>query len=803
MLKVTRWCLAHRGRVFVAWTAIAVITTAVASAAGRNYATNFSLPGTQSQRALDLLKKEFPAQSGDVDTIAFHTATGTVDDPDVQSAITKLLDKVEGDPHVVSVRSPFGPAGAVQISRDRRTAFATVNYNKPANLVPTDAGKPVLDQISAVHVPGLKVAAGGQVMENAEGFTVGPATLIGAIAALIILLFTFGSLVAAGMPLITAGFGLITGVALIGLATHVTSIPNVSTDLALMIGLGVGVDYALFIVTRFKENYVQFGDVDRSVIEAMDTSGRAILLAGSTVTIALLGMFITGVSFLYGLAIASVLVVLLTMTASLTVLPAMLSKFGDRIVRPRTRRGVFRRGAAPAPAPAPAPASASAPASAPSAAAATGPAASTAAATATAGNGVAAAAGDGVVAAGGDGAVAVGGNGAAAVAPHPSRWRQWSRTVQRRPWPLTILSLGVMVALVLPVVGLRLESSDAGNDPSNTNTRQAFDLLAQGFGAGFNGPLTIVTELPSQNQQAAVSAVTSAVKQTPDVVAVTPARISPSGQVAVFQAYPGSAPQAVATTNLVNHLRADVAPPVEHQTGAKVLVGGFTAGSIDFAHVLANKLPLFIGVVVVLSALLLFVIFRSIVIPIQAALMNLLSIGGALGVTVLVFQDGWFAGVLGIEKGPVEPWIPVLMFAVVFGLSMDYEVFLISRIREQWIRKRDASEAVADGIAFTGRVITAAAAIMICVFLSFMLGNERVLKEFGFGLAAAVLLDALIVRCVLLPAVLELLGPTTWKLPRWLDGRLPHINIEGSSARAQLLAEPGPGEPLEREPAQV
>ena len=780
MLKVTRWCIAHRGRVFVAWIAIAVITTAVASAAGRNYATNFSLPGTESQRALDLLKKEFPAQSGDVDTIVFHTANGTVDDPQVQSAITKLLDEVQGDPHVVLVRSPFGSDGAGQISHDRRTAFAVVNYNKPANLVPNDAGKPVLNQVAAVHVPGLKVAAGGQVIENAEGFTVGPATLIGAIAALIILLFTFGSLVAAGMPLITAAFGLITGVALIGLATHVTSIPNVSTDLALMIGLGVGVDYALFIVTRFKENYLEFGDVDRSVIEAMDTSGRAILLAGTTVTIALLGMFVTGVSFMYGLAIASVLAVLLTMIASLTVLPAMLSKVGHRIVRPRTRRGLFRRGATPAATPA----------------------------AAGAGNGALAVApaGDGAAAAGPGGALvpAPAGNGAVAAAPSKSRWRQWSRIVQRRPWPLAILSLGVMVALLLPVVGLRLESSDAGNDPSNTNTRQAFDLLAAGFGAGFNGPLTIVTELPSQNQQATVTAVTSAVKQAPDVVAVTPARISPSGQVAVFEAYPGSAPQAVATTNLVNHLRNDVAPPVEHQTGAKILVGGFTAGSIDFSHVLANKLPLFIGVVVVLSALLLFVIFRSLVIPVQAALMNLLSIGGALGVTVLVFQDGWFASVLGIEKGPVEPWIPVLMFAVVFGLSMDYEVFLISRIREQWIRKRDASEAVADGIAFTGRVITAAAAIMICVFLSFMLGNERVLKEFGFGLAAAVLLDAVIVRCVLLPAVLELLGPTTWKLPRWLDARLPHINIEGSSARA-LLDERGTGsdELVEPEPAQV
>jgi putative drug exporter of the RND superfamily len=640
---------------------------------------------------------------------------------------------------VVSVLSPYGTDGSVEISHDRRTAFATVNYDHPANQVPNAAGKPVLDQIAAVNVPGLKIAAGGQVIENAEGFTVGPATAIGAVAAFLILLLTFGSLIAAGMPLITAGFGLITGVALIGLATQVTSIPSVSPDLALMIGLGVGVDYALFIVTRFRENFLANGDVERSVIEAMDTSGRAILLAGTTVVIALLGMFATGVSFLYGLSISSILAVLMVLAASLTVLPAMLSRFGARVAR---RRGQ-------------------------------------------------------PVVANADGHDVV-------TVQSRSRWRQWSRTVQSRPWPLAIISLGVMIVLLLPVVGLRLESSDAGNDPSGTNTRQAFDLLAQGFGQGFNGPLLILTDVPNGDASQAVPAVHDAVQHTPGVVAVTPPRLSPNGHVAVFEAYPDSAPQAVATTNLVNHLRDDVLPPVKTQTGSTVLVGGFTAGSIDFSHVLAKKLPLFIGLVVILSALLLFVIFRSLVIPIQAALMNLISIGGALGVTVLVFQDGWFASVLGIEKGPVEPWIPVLMFAVVFGLSMDYEVFLVSRVREQWVRGGNASDAVADGIAFTGRVITAAAAIMICVFLSFMLGNERVLKEFGFGLAAAVLLDAIVVRCVLLPAVLEILDERTWWLPHWLDQRLPHINIEGSEAR-ELLAKrpPEAEEPAEREPAPV
>jgi putative drug exporter of the RND superfamily len=754
VLKLTRWCIAHRRRVFVAWVAVAIVTTVVATAVGRDYATNFTLPGTESQRALDLLKKEFPAQSGDVDTIVFHTATGTVSDPRVKSAVSGLLARVEKDPHVVSVISPYSPRGTYAISRDGRTAFATVDYDKPANQVPNAAGKPVLSQIGGVRVPGLRVAAGGQVIENAEGFNIGPATEVGVLAALVILLLTFGSLLAAGMPLVTAGLGLLTSVAFIGLATHVTSMSNVAPQLALMIGLGVGIDYALFIVTRFRENYLDHGDVNRAVLEAMDTSGRAIVLAGSTVIIALLGMFATGVSFMYGLAIASVLAVLLTLLASLTVLPAMLSRVGHRIVRvPGARRRwrwFGRRG---------------------------------------------------------DGEPAVVGLDAAvwrdAVMKERSRWRQWSRVVQTRPWPLAILSAGVMVVLLLPVLGLRLQSSDAGNDPAGTSTRQAFDMLAKGFGPGFNGPLLVIAELPGGGGAALLPDLHSTVADTPAVAAVTAPQLSPSGNVAVMRAYPTTAPQDAATTDLVNRLRHHVLPPLEDRSGVPVLVGGFTAGSIDFSHVLSNKLPLFIGLVVVLSALLLFVLFRSLVVPVQAALMNLLSIGGALGVTVAVFEKGRFASVLGVEKGPVEPWIPVLMFAVVFGLSMDYEVFLVSRVREEWVRRGNASAAVADGIAFTGRVISAAAAIMVCVFLSFMLGNERVIREFGFGLAVAVLLDAIVVRCVLLPAVLELLGKSTWWLPAWLDARLPHFNIEGSRARAALADAPAAGEAEEPEPAHV
>ncbi|HEX3977799.1 MAG TPA: MMPL family transporter [Solirubrobacteraceae bacterium] len=722
MVRLSRWCIAHRRWVIGGWLLVAVLTTVIAGAVGRQYATDFSLPGTESQHVLDLLGSQFKAQSGDVDTIVFRHANGSIDDPAVRNAMTPLLARVAKMPHVVSVVSPYTSEGAVEVSKDRTTAFATVNYDKRANQLPDKAGQPVLTAIDAVKVRGLKVAAGGQVIENAEGFNIGPATAVGVVAALIILLLTFGTLSAAGMPMVSAGLGLVTGLALVGLGTHITSMSNISPELAIMIGLGVGVDYALFIVTRFKENYSRIGDVQESITQAMDTSGRAILLAGTTVVIALLGMFATGVTFMYGLAIASVLAVILVMAASLTVLPSLLAAWGPRVVRP-TRRARRRE--------------------------------------------------------------------ARGVAPRESAWRRWSLLVQSRPWPLAAASLVVMLVFLVPVLGLRLESSDAGNDPSSTSTHRAFNLLSDGFGPGFNGPLEIVAQLDNPAQQSQLPALRTAVAKTPDVVAVTAPRLAPSGKMAVMEAYPASAPQDQATTDLVNHLRDGVLPPFSKALANRPLVGGFTAGSIDFSRVLSTKLPLFIGIVVVLSAALLFVIFRSLVIPLQAALMNLLSIGGALGATVVVFQDGFLAGALGITKGPVEPWIPVLMFAVVFGLSMDYEVFLISRVREEWVRHRDAGRAVADGIAFTGRVISAAAAIMICVFLSFMLGDERSIKEFGFGLAAAVFLDAIVVRCVMLPAILEILGPVTWALPDWIDRRLPRIRIEGHG-----VAEGAPDERL-------
>lgn len=733
MLALARWCIAHRRRVVAIWIVLAIAVSVIAQAAGRDYANNFSLPGTQAQRAIDLLEQKFPSQSGDLDQIVWHTSSGTVDAQAVKAAIEPLLAEVRHMPHVVGVVSPYSTAGAAQISKDRRTAFASVSYDKRANLLPHSTGKELLKAVEAVHVPGMQIAAGGQVVEQAEQSGVGFATAVGVIAALAVLLLTFGSLLTAGMPLITAGLGLIIGVAGIGLMTHVISTTNIAPDVALMIGLGVGVDYALFVVTRFRQAYASHdGDVQAAVLEAMDTSGRAIVLAGCTVIIALLGMFTVGVAFLNGIAVAAAMTVALVLLASLTVLPALLSRYGEKVARggrrARRRQEIRHDG------------------------------------------------------------------------DERSLWRRWSAGVQRHPWLALGSSLALMLVVASPLLAMRLDSSDASNDPPSHSSYRAYEMLAAGFGKGFNGPLLVVVELPGGDHATALAQLSDQIRSTPDVAAVEPARLSPSGDTAVIRVFPSSAPEALATTELVNQLRSKVIPPVEHATGTTVLVGGFTAGSIDFSRVLSEKLPLFIAVVVALSALLLLVIFRSLVIPVQAAAMNLLSIGGALGVLTATFQWGWGSSVIGVHGGPIEPWLPVFMFAIVFGLSMDYEVFLISRVHEEWMRTRNASRAVLDGLSFTGRVITAAAAIMILVFLSFVLGDERAIKEFGLGLAAAVALDAVVIRCLMLPAVLQLLGKATWWMPRWLDAALPRVSIEGSLERMPADAEPLEPRP-EREPA--
>jgi putative drug exporter of the RND superfamily len=707
--RIAQWTATHRRATVLAWIAVLVVALGAASAAGSHYSNSNSLKGTDSQRATDLLRRDFPAQAGDTDQIVLHVKSGRVTNPAVQARVKPMLAAVARLPHVTGVISPFGPAGAQQVSRDGKIAFATVLFDERANALPKAATKRVISTAQAARAPGLQVELGGQAIEQAQGVSIGPATAVGLVAAIVVLLITFGSLVAAGLPIVTALLGLGTAFGLIGLGSRLVTMPDVSTQLAAMIGLGVGIDYALFIVTRFRESYRAGADAHAAVIEAMDTAGRAVVFAAVTVIVALLGMLVLGVGFLAGLAVSSAIAVLLTMLAAITLLPALLVRVGPRLARGRGREPATTTPTAPA---------------------------------------------------------------------GPGLWMRWSQLIQRRPWPAAILGVVVMLAIASPALSMRLGVSDAGNDPTSHTTRQAYDLLATGFGKGFNGPLVVAVETAHAGDRAALTAVGGALRGAADVDSVSPPRLSASGQTAVYQVFPRSSPQATATTDLVHGLRDRILPPVARATGATLLVGGPTATGIDFTHVLSTKLPVFIAIVVVLAALLLLLVFRSLVIPLQAAVMNLLSIGAALGVTVLVFQDGWLGGLLGITPGPIEPWLPVMLFAIVFGLSMDYEVFLVSRIREEWMRRRDASSAVLHGMASTGRVITAAATIMICVFLSFVFGSDRAIKLFGLSLASAVFLDAFVIRSLLLPSVLELVGRRTWQLPSWLGRRLPRVTIE-------------------------
>ena len=709
MVALARFCSARRRLVLVVWIVVLVGVVAAWQAAGSRYASNFTLGHTGAQRAADLLAAAFPAQAGDSDQIVFHTPKGTVSAPATKASIEKMLGEVATLPHVTGVISPFAADAGHRISSDERIAFATVLFDERANVLPNAAVERVIHTATAIRSPQLEVELGGQAIEQTEFARPASTTAIGLLAAIVVLLVSFGSFLAMGLPIVTALFGLGTGIGLVGLVSHVLDMPNFSIELAAMIGLGVGIDYALFIFTRFREVYGKNGnDVTGAVAVAMDTAGRAVLFAGTTVVIALLGMFALGVSFLYGLAIAASVAVLLVLAASVTLMPALLTFLGRRVGKPGRLARLFHRRTP-------------------------------------------------------------GGQ------PRPGFWARWVAAIQRRPALAAGTALVLMLVLAAPALALRLGSSDEGNDPTSFTTRRAFDLLAQGFGPGFNGPLLLAVKLPHAGDTAPLAKLEQVVAAAPGVALVAPPRLSPDGTVATISAYPTTSPQSSATTELVKHLRSETIPPLERATGMTVYVGGATAAFIDFSSVLSSKLWLFIGVVVLLSALLLLVVFRSLLIPLQAAAMNLLSIAAALGVVVAAFQFGWLPG---ISPGPIDAFVPVLMFAIVFGLSMDYEVFLVSRIHEEWERQGDAHAAVRDGLVSTGRVITAAAAVMIVVFASFVFGGERVIELFGLGLATAVFLDAFIVRCLLLPAVLDLAGPSAWYFPAWLGRRLPRLALE-------------------------
>jgi len=708
MAALARWCFRRRAWVLVAWLGLLVILGVLSRTAGSAYTSSSTVPGTGSTTALSLLGRAFPGHAGDQDTIVWTSPEGVRAAP-VRARITAMLNQVAAAPSVATVISPYAARGAAQVSRDGTIAYATVVFDAQAASLPAPDVSGVIHLAEAARAPGLQVDLGGQAVENVLRPSIGISAVVGLVAAAVVLFLAFGSLPAMLLPLAVAITALASGLLTVGLASHAVSIPSIGPTLATLIGLGVGVDYALFVVTRHRGNIKAGMSPQDAAARALNTAGRAVLFAGTTVCIALLGMLVLNISYVSGLGIAAAITVLFTMAAAVTLLPALLGFLGMRVLSRRERRRL----------------------------AAGGPAR--------------------------DGA--------------SGWWPRLAGFVQRHPARLAAAATAAMIILAIPVLSLRLGSSDAGNDPASSTTRQAYDLLAEGFGPGFNGPLQLVATTGSPAGTAALDRLAATLRTEPGIAAVSAP--VPGHGATLISVIPTTSPEAAATSSLIDRLRDSVIPAAEHGSTLHVYVGGVTAVFADFATVIGAKLPVFIGVIIGLGFLLLMLAFRSLLVPAVAAVMNLLAAGAAFGVMVAVFQYGWGLHVLNLgQAGPIQSFLPVLMLAVLFGLSMDYEVFLVSRIREEWAATTDNRRAVSTGQATTGRVIIAAATIMICVFSAFILSGQQLIGEFGIGLAAAVLLDAFILRTLLVPALMHLSGRANWWLPGWLDRALPHLSIE-------------------------
>jgi putative drug exporter of the RND superfamily len=742
MVRLARTCFKHRRRVVGAWLAALVVVLIASQSIGSEFNSDFNLPNTDSQATVSLLTKNFPTASGENDQVVVQAAHGnTVRSPAVKKAFSAALAKVAEVPGIAAVGSPYSKAGAAQISADGTVAFATVTWKMATAKVTKSDAEDLVAAAQTGDGAAQQVSLGGQSVSNSEGGGPGLSVAVGVVAAFLILLLVFGgALFASLMPLLTALLALAIGTSLISLLTHAMNVASVSTDLAVLIGLGVGVDYGLFIISRHRSGVKAGLSYEDAAAQAVNTSGRTVLFAGLTVCIALLGQFALGVSFLYGLSLSSAIAVALTMATSLTFLPAMLGFLGPKVLSRRERTAL--------------------------------------------------------------------GAGGAPATDVSHFWLRWARFVERRRVLVALGSLLVVVLIAVPILGLRLGSSDAGTDPSGYTTHQAYVALAKGFGPGSNGPLEVAAEVSSPADVSAFDGFLKTAAGTPGVATVTPAVTSPSGKVALATLYPTTSPQAEATVTLVEHLRNNLIPAAERGTTLAVHVGGVTATDIDFSHVLSEKLPLFIAVVVLLAFLLLMAVFRSVLIPLVASLMNLLSIGAGLGALNAVFNWGWGASIFGLNgTAPIDAFIPVLMFSVLFGLSTDYEIYLVSRIQEEWRARRagerrageaaadvvaDNHEAISIGQAKSGRIIIGAAMIMVLVFGSFLLSGERILQEFGFGLAFAVFIDALLIRSLLVPATMHLIGPANWTMPRWLDRVIPNLSIEGEEEAVDLPLDPVP-----------
>ena len=759
LVRLGRFASSHPWRFLAAWVVTVAMLVGAVVAIGPAFTTSITAPASESSEGLEILSTQFPNAGGEPATIVYSAEQG-VSDPEVQSVMSELFAATKEIDGVVNVVSPYSPIGSSQISTDGESAgqIAYAQLVLEAG-VTTDEGAQIGTEIAelAPEVDGVEIALGGDMFRHREPPN---SEMLGIAFAIFVLIVAFGSVLAMGLPIATALAGVGTGVLLTALLSNVIEMPDFAATIGIMIGLGVGIDYALFIVTRYQEHLRKGESVSDSVGAALDSAGRAVLFAGVTVVVSLLGMLLMGITFVTGLAIAASTTVMVTMLASVTLLPALIGVAGHRIEV--TRRGGLLASAL----------------------------------VATALLGVAL-----------DIPILRFGAILAVVAAVAARFwgplkktvnissdklmeqtfsYKWSRFVQRRAWVIAISATVVLVIVAIPVLSMQLGFADAGNDPEGTTTREAYDMLEEGFGPGANGPLLLVTELPDGSNLSGAQSLTEILALVDGVSKVSmPIPNDPQQPTAVlWQVIPETSPQDEATVALVHDLRDNVIPQIDTAAGTDIKVTGPVAANIDFSDYLSQRIWYFYGAVLLISFLFLMVVFRSILVPLKAVGMNLLAIGAAYGIVVAVFQWGWGGDLLGISPGPIEPFIPMMLFAIVFGLSMDYEVFLLTRIREEYDRDGDNSAAVADGLAATARVITAAALIMVFVFGSFMLEDLRTVKILGLGLAAAVAIDATVIRMLLVPATMQLLGDKNWWIPGWLDRILPNLVVEPSESHS-------------------
>ncbi len=770
LVRIARWCFNNPRKTVAAWVAVVLATFAAAGVIGPSFFAQLEAPESDSRNGFEVLEEHFGGiGSGLSGSIVFRAESG-IDDPAVRAAMEAMFEQVDAfegvtvtSPYLAATPPPDAPQqqtrslphapGRPQVSTDGLVAFASIDLAPDLDFNETsELGGEFADLVP--ELPGLTVEIGGEALSE---FEPPQSEFIGLAFAVVVLILAFGSVMAMGLPIAIAAAGVGFGLAVAIMLSNVLSIPEFATTIGAMIGIGVGIDYALFIVTRYRDGLAEDGAVEPSIFLAMDTAGRAVIFAGLTVVISLLGMLFIGLPFISGLAVAAAIPVAATMIASVTLLPALLAFVRDRIEVTRWR-GLIAAGLV---------------------------------AVALLGIGL----GFRPLLLGAPLALVVLLAGFVApplraIVPRRPRapmeqtfaWR-WSRLVQRHPWIALAAGTAMLLAMASPALSLQLGFADEGNYPQETTTRRAYDLLAEGFGPGFNGPLLVTVEPQSEGDRAVIEPLVATFSATDGVASVNgplPSDFANPANAAAYivQVYPATAPQDPATADLVDRLRSEViAAAVEGSTLA-VNVTGFVPLGVDFTDYLATRTPVFFAAVLVLSFLLLLIVFRSILVPIKAVIMNLLSIAAAYGVVAAVFQHGWLGSLIGVDAGPIEPFIPMMLFAIVFGLSMDYEVFLLSRVREEYDRTGDAVGSVADGLASTARVITAAAAIMVVVFASFVFEDNRSIKMFGLGLAVAVFLDATVVRLLLVPAAMELLGARNWWVPGWLDRLLPRLTIE-------------------------